>query len=95
MDGGDLTTDINVAVKPVSDAPVANDDVANIVQNSDSMRTPVLDNDADLDGCQLIVEAAYAGNGGTEIIWGELNYEPANEFEGSDSVSYTIAAPTG
>ena len=56
----------------------------------------VLANDSDLDGDALSVTAASAGNGSVSIRPdGSLDYTPNANFNGTDTVTYTISDGNG
>ena len=86
---------LNITVNAVNDAPVAVDDA--ITATEDTPFTSVIDldaNDTDLDGDALSVVAgtfATAQGGSITIAAdGSYTYTPAANFNGSDSVDYTV-----
>lgn len=86
--GGPAT--VSVTVGPANDLPVAGDDQA-ITDEDVAVVFDVLGNDLDVDGDFLSVVAANASNGAVSIgTGGLLIYTPDADFNGSDSVSYTI-----
>ncbi|WP_424978293.1 Ig-like domain-containing protein [Leisingera sp. S232] len=86
---------VMVAVLPVADAPVAEDDNANTDENT-AVTVSVLDNDSDADGDALIVQSAFAENGDVAInSGGTITYTPANGFFGNDTIFYTVTDPSG
>ncbi|MDF1722629.1 MAG: calcium-binding protein [Minwuia sp.] len=88
--GTDGPADVSVTVTPVNDAPVASDD--QVVTDEDvTVVIDVLGNDLDVDGDSLSVIAASGLNGAVSIgTTGLLTYTPEADFNGSDSISYTI-----
>jgi VCBS repeat-containing protein len=93
--GGTATATATITVNPVNDPPVAADDTA--TTNEDTPLTiPVLANDGDLDGDPLTVVSASAGHGSVTINPdGTLSYTPAANFNGVDTISYTISDGAG
>ncbi|OED47976.1 hypothetical protein AB838_15405 [Rhodobacteraceae bacterium (ex Bugula neritina AB1)] len=86
---------VMVAVLPVADAPVAEDDNANTDENT-AVTVSVLDNDSDADGDALTVQSAFAENGDVAInSGGTITYTPANGFFGNDTIFYTVSDPSG
>jgi CshA-type fibril repeat protein/VCBS repeat-containing protein len=93
--GGSDTSTISVTVNPVNDNPVATDD--NVSTNEDTVRTiNVLANDTDVDGDSLTVTTASAANGTISINPdGTLSYTPNTDFNGVDTISYSISDGNG
>ena len=86
---------LNITVNAVNDAPVAVDDAITATEDTPSTRPSSLDaNDTDLDGDALSVVAgtfATAQGGSITIAAdGSYTYTPALNFNGSDSVDYTV-----
>jgi hypothetical protein len=94
--GGSDTANVSVTVSPVNDFPVAtNDDEVTTTQGK-AVDIYVLDNDTDVDGDPLNVEAASNGSNGTvSNNNGYVTYQPNASFIGSDSFSYTAADGNG
>ena len=89
--GGTDTATVSITVNAVNDGPVALDDTASVDEDS-SVVIGVLANDSDLDGDALSVTAASAGNGSVSIRPdGSLDYTPNSNFNGTDTVTYTIS----
>ncbi|QIZ78019.1 Ig-like domain-containing protein [Ferrimonas lipolytica] len=91
-DTGTLT--INVGA--VNDAPVANDDSVNATEDTQFNSVIELDaNDTDVDSDTLTVVAGTftTTQGGTIVIAadGSYSYTPAPNFNGTDSVEYTVS----
>ena len=86
---------LNITVNAVNDAPVALDDAITAIEDTPFTSTIDLDfNDTDLDGDALTVVAgtfATAQGGSIAIAAdGSYTYTPALNFNGSDSVDYTV-----
>ena len=86
---------LNITVNAVNDAPVAVDDA--ITATEDTPFNSVIDldaNDTDLDGDALTVVAGtfatHQGGSITIAADGSYTYTPAANFNGSDSVDYTV-----
>ncbi|MBA6339499.1 tandem-95 repeat protein, partial [Colwellia sp. MB02u-10] len=94
-DVGQLT----ITVAAANDAPVAVDDVINVTE--DTAFTSSIDlaaNDTDLDGDSLTVTAGTftTAQGGTLALAadGSYTYIPAANFNGTDTVDYTVTDGT-
>ena len=93
--GGTSTATVTLTVAPVNDVPVANPSSA--VTNEDTpIILPVLANDTDADGDPLTVTAASAANGIVTILPdGTVRYTPNANFNGADTITYTISDGKG
>jgi large repetitive protein len=93
--GGTSTATVSVTVDPVNDAPVANPSAATTPEDT-PVTVPVLANDSDPDGDPLTVTAASAPNGTVAInADGTVTYTPNANFNGSDTITYTISDGNG
>jgi large repetitive protein len=93
--GGTSTATINVTVDGVNDAPVANPSTATTDEDTPVI-VPVLANDTDVDGDPLTVAAASAPNGTVTILPdGTVQYTPNTNFNGTDTITYTISDGRG
>jgi Ca2+-binding RTX toxin-like protein len=88
--GGTDTAEVTVTVNAVNDAPVALDDTAETDEDT-SVTFDVLGNDADVEGDALTVVSATAANGTVTIgTDGTLTYTGNADFNGTDTISYTV-----
>ncbi len=93
--GGTATATLTLTVAAVNDVPVANPSTATTNEDTPVV-LPVLANDSDLDGDPLTVTAATAQNGTVTILPdGTLRYVPDANFNGTDTVTYTISDGQG
>jgi Ca2+-binding RTX toxin-like protein len=93
--GGTDTATVTVKVGAVNDAPVAEDDEADVDEDS-SVLINVLGNDTDPDSDPLfITEVGTPANGTAEIEAGQIRYEPNSDFNGTDTFTYTISDGNG
>jgi len=80
---------VTLNVRPVNDAPVAQDDLFEVTQNN-TLTLPVLANDCDKDGDPLSV--ALVGSASHGVVEydndGSIKYTPASNFTGADSFTY-------
>ena len=85
-----------VTVRPVNDAPVAADDVAQ-AQAGVSVFVSVLDNDTDADGDALTLSAIdlAPANGTARVDDNGIVYQSSATFSGVDSLRYTVSDPSG
>jgi len=105
MDNGGATSNsanVVVTVTAVNDAPVAQDDVFTVAEDSGLTVLPVLaDNgngvDEDPDGTVLAIDAVGVPSaGGAAVIAGtNINYTPALNFNGVETFTYTIKDEAG
>ena len=99
--GGTDTANVSVAVTPINDAPVANNDAA-VTTNQDTevTTTNILANDSDVDGDPIEAISAVANNGSVTVgslFLGlqSLTYTPNAGYVGSDTITYTISDGNG
>lgn len=93
---GNIVT-VTIAITPVNNAPVANDDNTSVNQNG-SVVVAVRGNDTDPEGGSLTVTGVTQGANGSVVIdavTGNPIYTPNTGFSGSDSFTYTISDPDG
>jgi len=88
--GGISTATVIITINPINDAPVANDDI--VVVNEDStLLIDVLINDNDVEGDTIIITGFTQSLNGSVVQEGDsLRYTPYANFNGSDSFTYTI-----
>jgi large repetitive protein len=93
--GGTSTATIAVTVDSINDVPVANPSTATTNEDTPVI-VPVLANDTDADGDPLTVTAASAPNG-TVVVNpdGTVTYTPNANFNGTDTITYTISDDRG
>ncbi|GIU07693.1 hypothetical protein TUM4445_13510 [Shewanella sp. MBTL60-112-B2] len=93
--GGQDSAQLIITVSGVNDDPVAVNDSVNLDEDS-SITIPVLVNDSDIDGDRLTVTAQSTPNGAVSVTaYGLVQYTPNANFNGSDSLSYTISDGNG
>jgi large repetitive protein len=93
--GGTSTATVTLTVTAVNDLPVANPSTATTNEDTPVV-LPVLANDTDDDGNPLTVTAASAANGTVTILPdGTVRYVPDPNFNGTDTVTYTISDGQG
>ncbi len=84
-----------VSVLPVNDPPIPQPDNAQIDEDT-PLTINVVSNDSDIDSANLTVVAAEAANGTVEIVNSvSLLYQPNTNFNGSDTINYTISDGDG
>ncbi len=93
--GNTATGTVAVVVEAVDDIPVAQDDIADVLED-ESVVIDVLANDSDADGGPLSVTEATAENGTVSInADGTLTYTPNPDYFGHDTITYTVSDPQG
>ncbi|MGE4259254.1 MAG: beta strand repeat-containing protein, partial [Candidatus Babeliales bacterium] len=97
--GGTATATVNLAVTPVNDPPVANDDTFTVAEDSGATALDVLGNDSILPdaGETLTVTSVTQPAHGTVAINpdGTISYTPDANYNGADSFTYTISDGNG
>ncbi|HSH55005.1 MAG TPA: retention module-containing protein, partial [Methylotenera sp.] len=93
--GGTSSSTLTITIDGANDAPVANDDAITVAEDTPFSSVVQLDaNDTDVDGNPLILVAGTftTAQGGSIIIAadGSYTYTPALNFNGTDSVNYTV-----
>ncbi|EGR0291098.1 tandem-95 repeat protein [Vibrio parahaemolyticus] len=85
------STTVEVNVTPVSDAPVAKDDIAT-TQEDTAVTIDVLTNDTDVDGDKLSIESASVPKeqGTVEVVDGKLVFTPVENFNGDAEITYIV-----
>jgi len=89
------TATVGITVTPVNDAPDAVNDTATVAEDG-SKTINVLGNDTDPDGDKLTVKSATAEHGTVKInADGTVTYTPNANYNGPDTITYTVADPSG
>ena len=88
------TTIVSITVTPINDAPVANDDVATVLEDG-SIGITVIGNDTDIDGTidptsVAIVDLPNNGTVTIDPITGVITYEPDTNINGTDTFTYVV-----
>ncbi|OFX10325.1 MAG: hypothetical protein A3G22_00005, partial [Alphaproteobacteria bacterium RIFCSPLOWO2_12_FULL_40_11] len=95
--GGNIikTNTINLLINFVNDLPVAN--LSNVTVNEDAtILIDVLANVSDVDGDEFnIIAISQPANGIADIIGGKIIYKPDSQYNGNDSLIYTIKDSNG
>jgi VCBS repeat-containing protein len=95
-DGVQTTTaTVNFTVNSVNDAPVAGDDSATLDEDTSTVISP-LGNDTDVENDPLTVVDAAAGHGSASVgTDGTITYTPSANYNGTDTVVYTVSDGLG
>ena len=88
--------EVDIKIKPVNDAPIAKDDSARVDEDK-SVVINVLANDSDIDKDKLTIKSFTTPKYGKVVKNDkeELIYTPNENYNGSDSFSYTISDGNG
>jgi len=88
---------VSITVKPVNDAPTANDDSAITQEDRPIVRIDVLANDSDVDDDSLKISTVTQGTNGSVTINADntLSYAPKADFNGRDAFTYTVSDSKG
>ena len=93
---GATTGTLAVNVGAVNDNPVAVSDVLGVSEDSSSVLIDVLVNDTDADNDTLTVSAPVTDNGGMVTVSdNQINYRPAADFYGTETITYTLTDGNG
>ena len=85
---------LTITITPVNDAPVANPDVATILEDAATTNINVLTNDTDVDGNTLSISTASTTTGSVSVAGSNLAYTPEANFNGQAIINYTISDGT-
>ena len=93
--GASASSSVSVTISAVNDIPIANADIASTNEDT-SVNIDVLANDIDVDGDTLTITTATATSGAVTIDNGiSLTYTPNVNFNGSDTIDYTMSDDNG
>jgi subtilisin family serine protease len=93
--GATATTQVEVTVTPVNDAPVAVDDVASTLEDT-PVNVDAAANDTDVDGDPLAVVTVGAPTFGSAVVeHGQVVYTPSPNAYGTATMSYTVGDGAG
>ncbi|NNF10470.1 MAG: tandem-95 repeat protein [Acidimicrobiia bacterium] len=96
--GGLDTATVTIEVGPVNNRPVAGDDAAGVVEDTPTTLTvaSLVGNDTDPDVDPLTITAVTDGAHGTAtVVGGDILYTPAPDYNGPDTLTYTVCDPGG
>ena len=92
--GAEATANLQVTISPINDAPIANADSITITEDATATLINVLSNDTDIDGDTLTLSSASSDIGSVSIVNSQIQYTPAENNNGTATVSYTITDGT-
>ena len=92
--GAEATANLQVTISPINDAPIANADSITIIEDATATLINVLSNDTDIDGDTLTLSSASSDIGSVSIVNSQIQYTPAENNNGTATVSYTITDGT-
>ena len=93
--GGQITKSITVSVNPINDTPVAITSSATVNEDA-AVTIDVLEDATDIDGDSLTINAiTQASNGVVQISNNQIIYTPNQNFNGTDTFTYTITDGNG
>ncbi|MFA9398732.1 MAG: Ig-like domain-containing protein [Clostridiaceae bacterium] len=81
---------VNITVNSVNDVPTAVNDQFVVDEDSGDCSFDVLKNDKDIDGDNLTIERIEDRNGKARVEGNKVVYDSNGEFNGQDSINYTI-----
>ena len=94
-DGTDTTIGIlSIIVIPVNDPPIAVDDTYNVIENNTLISIDIIANDTDVDGDYLTLMTVITDGAGTVAVNTDgvsVDYLPAENFNGTDTINYTVS----
>lgn len=89
---------MTILVNPVNDPPTATPDAVTLNWNSPPTVIDVLRNDSgapDVGETVAVTTATQPANGTVAVVNGQVTYQPATAFVGTDTFTYTIGDGTG
>ena len=92
-DNGTLT----ITVTPVNDAPVAVEDSITVNEDSGLIAIDVIANDTDVEADTLTLTAVSTDGSGTVAVNADgvsVDYTPAADFNGTETITYTVSDGT-
>ena len=92
------TAFISLAIMPINDSPVAEDDTIEIEEDTSMISINVLENDTDIDSDELTVLKADGSQSGSILISSDnrtIVYTPTKNFSGMDTFTYTVSDSKG
>ena len=90
LNGGAMAT-VTITVLPVDDPPVAIADAAATLEDAGPAFVDVLANDTDIDGGPMtVVSFTQPAHGTVAAFQNGVTYQPAANFNGSDTFTYTL-----
>jgi hypothetical protein len=89
--GADSIGEVNIKIKPINDAPIANNDSVDVNYETKTV-IDVLKNDSDIDEDALSLKSinVVPKNGIAKIVNNKIEYTPNKGFSGKDSLEYSI-----
>ena len=93
----DATGTFTITVTAVNDAPVAVADVLTVDEDAALTSTDVIANDTDVEGDTLSLTAATTAGTGTVAVNADgvsVDYTPAADFNGTETITYTVSDGT-
>ncbi len=93
-----LATDVGVVtvtVTPVNDLPVAGDDALAVSEDAAATAVAVLGNDTDVEGALAVTAVTQPAHGVVTLVTGTVAYQPAADYAGPDSFTYTVTDSDG
>ncbi len=89
-EGGNVVATVAITVTAVNDDPVAAADSAT-TDAATLVTINAMANDSDVDGDSLSISSAAASNGTVDVsAQGIVSYTPANGFDGTDTIFYSL-----
>ncbi len=95
--GGTDSAGVTLQVTPVNDLPVAVNDAQSALEDSVDVPLALLGNDTDVDGDGLVVTSVTGALNGavTQQPGGAYTYTPDPDFNGVDTLTYTVSDGNG
>ncbi|MDY7228677.1 Ig-like domain-containing protein [Hyalangium rubrum] len=96
--GGSDTAQVTVTVRPVNDAPTANDDSFSVAEDSVATVLNVLGNDSvvpDTGETLTVTAVTQPANGTVTLASGVVRFAPAANFNGTTTFTYTVSDGNG
>ncbi len=93
---GQSTATVTVQVTPVTDLPSAVGDTFEVNEDSSTVSFDVLSNDASGGGTLTLIGVGTTSDGGiVNIVGDRIEYQPAADFFGTETFSYTVENSAG
>ncbi|MCE9571630.1 MAG: tandem-95 repeat protein [Deltaproteobacteria bacterium] len=86
---------VSVTVTPVNDLPVALGDALTVDEDAAATVVAVLGNDSDVEGALTVTAVTQPAHGTVTLVTGVVRYQPAANYSGPDSFTYTVTDTGG
>ncbi|OUS28690.1 hypothetical protein A9Q98_07475, partial [Thalassotalea sp. 42_200_T64] len=88
------SAEVKITVNSINDAPTAKNDAFSTAEDTAISLVSLIENDSDVDGsldaASVIITKAASHAQSVSVVNGKLNYTPATNYVGNDTLEYTV-----